>query len=406
MQATVGSHRTPAGPPAFVRLLANPVRWRLLRELVRSDRAVSELTRAARRAAELGVVPPGSAARGRARAHASQLGRWTRQLLRRRSRGAAGTSCKPRAVRCIPVCGSCRRSRHDAAADGCPAPKAAGPVPVHREQRAVADRGGAARARCRRARSTPRRPGATRSRCIRNAVRVMKKRGIDISGNRTKHLDEFVGAALRRRDHAVRPRPRGLPGVPVAPGPRRTGASPIPRSKAPNDRATFPAFERTADRARDAHRVPAPSAGRTIDEEVNACRTMRRSMSATWSTTSTSRSRSTPSMLGFEVLTSASPAFADVKRGNLRLLLAGPDELRGPTDARRPQARTGRLEPHPLHRRRHRRRSRAAPRRRRHVPQRHRDGPGGKQILLEDPSGNVVELFQPAGSLTEPSEQP
>jgi catechol 2,3-dioxygenase-like lactoylglutathione lyase family enzyme len=25
-------------------------------------------------------------------------------------------------------------------------------------------------------------------------------------------------------------------------------------------------------------------------------------------------------------------------------------------------------------------------------------GPGGQQILLEDPSGNVVELFQPAGT--------
>ena len=25
------------------------------------------------------------------------------------------------------------------------------------------------------------------------------------------------------------------------------------------------------------------------------------------------------------------------------------------------------------------------------------EGPGGKQILLEDPSDNVVELFQPAG---------
>jgi hypothetical protein len=24
-------------------------------------------------------------------------------------------------------------------------------------------------------------------------------------------------------------------------------------------------------------------------------------------------------------------------------------------------------------------------------------GPGGRQVLLEDPSGNVVELFQPAG---------
>ena len=25
-------------------------------------------------------------------------------------------------------------------------------------------------------------------------------------------------------------------------------------------------------------------------------------------------------------------------------------------------------------------------------------GPGGQQILVEDPSGNVVELFQPAGT--------
>jgi catechol 2,3-dioxygenase-like lactoylglutathione lyase family enzyme len=25
-------------------------------------------------------------------------------------------------------------------------------------------------------------------------------------------------------------------------------------------------------------------------------------------------------------------------------------------------------------------------------------GPGGKQILVEDPSGNVIELFQPAGA--------
>jgi hypothetical protein len=28
----------------------------------------------------------------------------------------------------------------------------------------------------------------------------------------------------------------------------------------------------------------------------------------------------------------------------------------------------------------------------------HGDGPGGQQILLEDPSGNPVELFQPAGA--------
>src|SRR5947209_18030355 len=32
------------GPPLFLRLVAHPVRWRLLRELMRSDRAVRELT--------------------------------------------------------------------------------------------------------------------------------------------------------------------------------------------------------------------------------------------------------------------------------------------------------------------------------------------------------------------------
>src|ERR687891_214472 len=33
--------------------------------------------------------------------------------------------------------------------------------------------------------------------------------------------------------------------------------------------------------------------------------------------------------LGFELLTSAAPAFADVKRGNLRLLLSGPTSSAG-----------------------------------------------------------------------------
>ena len=93
-------------------------------------------------------------------------------------------------------------------------------------------------------------------------------------------------------------------------------------------------------------------------------------------------------LLGFEVLTNVAPAFADVARGNLRLLLSGPASSAGRPmpDGRKPEP--GRLEPHPLHRRRHRGRGRAPARRRRDVPQRHRHGPGGRQILLEDPSGN------------------
>jgi catechol 2,3-dioxygenase-like lactoylglutathione lyase family enzyme len=101
-------------------------------------------------------------------------------------------------------------------------------------------------------------------------------------------------------------------------------------------------------------------------------------------------------LLGFELLTSASPAFADVKRGNLRLLLAGPKSSAGRPmpDGRQPgpggwnrihfivddiESEVVRL------------RDGGATFRNDIVT-----GPGGKQILLEDPSGNVVELFQPA----------
>ena len=100
--------------------------------------------------------------------------------------------------------------------------------------------------------------------------------------------------------------------------------------------------------------------------------------------------------LGFELLTSASPAFADVKRGNLRLLLAGPASSAGRPmpDGRKPRAggwnrihfvvddidtEVARL------------RDAGATFRNDIVT-----GPGWQQILLEDPSGNVVELFQPA----------
>jgi catechol 2,3-dioxygenase-like lactoylglutathione lyase family enzyme len=100
---------------------------------------------------------------------------------------------------------------------------------------------------------------------------------------------------------------------------------------------------------------------------------------------------------GFEVLNSFAPAFADVARGNLRLLLSGPQSSAGRPmpDGRTPEpggwnrihfivedlaAEVERL--------------RAAG-----VPFRNEivTGPGGQQILIEDPAGNPIELFQPAG---------
>ena len=103
-------------------------------------------------------------------------------------------------------------------------------------------------------------------------------------------------------------------------------------------------------------------------------------------------------LLGFELLTSAPPAFADVKRGALRLLLAGPTSSAG-----RPMPDGTKPEPGGWNRIHFvvddlesevaRLRDAGGQFRNAIV-----DGPGGKQILLEDPSGNVIELFQPAGT--------
>ena len=100
--------------------------------------------------------------------------------------------------------------------------------------------------------------------------------------------------------------------------------------------------------------------------------------------------------LGFKVLSSAAPAFADVVRGDLRLLLSGPTSSAGRPmpDGRQPEpggwnrihfivddlaSEVARLRA-------------AGVRFRNDVVK----GPGGSQILLDDPSGNPIELFQPA----------
>jgi catechol 2,3-dioxygenase-like lactoylglutathione lyase family enzyme len=98
--------------------------------------------------------------------------------------------------------------------------------------------------------------------------------------------------------------------------------------------------------------------------------------------------------LGFKVNTSAAPAFADVIRGHLRLLLSGPASS-GARATPADSATAGRNRIHlvvddldavvaPL----------------RDVGLRFRSdlvsGPGGRQILLADPDGNLIELFQPA----------
>lgn len=99
---------------------------------------------------------------------------------------------------------------------------------------------------------------------------------------------------------------------------------------------------------------------------------------------------------GFRLQHSAAPAFADVQRGNLRLLLSGPASSAGRPmpDGRKPVP-GGWNRIHfvvdDIH---------AEVERLRSAGLRFRNdiviGPGGSQIVLDDPSGNPIELFQPA----------
>jgi catechol 2,3-dioxygenase-like lactoylglutathione lyase family enzyme len=102
------------------------------------------------------------------------------------------------------------------------------------------------------------------------------------------------------------------------------------------------------------------------------------------------------SHFGFTAQTNFPPVFADVTRGNLRLLLAGPDSSAG-------QPMTDGEKPHPggwnrihfvvtdLQSEIDRLTAEGVSFRNEVVC-----GPAGSQVLALDPAGNLIELFQPA----------
>jgi catechol 2,3-dioxygenase-like lactoylglutathione lyase family enzyme len=101
--------------------------------------------------------------------------------------------------------------------------------------------------------------------------------------------------------------------------------------------------------------------------------------------------------LGFTLRMSAAPAFADVRRAKLRLLLSGPTSSAGRPMPDGTKPRPGgwnriHLVVEDIAAEVDRLRAAGVTFRNDIV-----SGPGGQQILVADPSGNVVELFQPAG---------
>ena len=229
-----------AAPPRFLQLAGHPLRWRLLRELAHSDRRVGELCELAgrrqslvsyhlRRLRDGGLVSlRRSAADGRDTYYVLDLARCGELLegagvalhpglapmISPRTRGKGGSL----PARVLFLCtGNGARSQMAAAlcerlSDGAVGAVSAGshPKPLHP-----------------------------------NAVRVMRERGIDISGRRSKHVSEFVG---RRFDYVISLCDRVREVCPeFAGGPELIHWSiPDPAREPRTDGETMPAFERTA----------------------------------------------------------------------------------------------------------------------------------------------------------------
>ena len=230
-------------PPRFLRLVAHPVRWRLLRELVYSDRAVWELTQLLGerqslvsyhlrqlRAEGLVSVRP-SSADGRDNYYAVDLTRCGALLQ------TAGGALHP-GLWLVPAASAA--SRPDSR-------------PRRRKQILFLCTGNSARSQIAAALLAQMSHGTIDAESAgsnpkplhRNAVRVLRKRGIDISANRTKHLNEF---ATRRFDFVITLCDRVREVCPEFPShPSLVHWSiPDPALEGPNDHATYPAFERTA----------------------------------------------------------------------------------------------------------------------------------------------------------------
>jgi protein-tyrosine-phosphatase/DNA-binding transcriptional ArsR family regulator len=227
-------------PPRFLRLAGHPLRWRLLSELARSDRRVGELcTLAGRRQSlvsyhlrqlrESGLVSPRrSAADGRDTYYVLDLSRCGELLslaggalhpaLAPPLRTRVGREPGSRPARVLFLCtGNSARSQLAEAlaerlSDGAVSAASAGSDPKSLHP---------------------------------NAVRVMRDRGIELAGRRSKHLSEFAG---QRFDYVISLCDRVREVCPEFPDrPELIHWSiPDPARESGTDEQTLPAFERTA----------------------------------------------------------------------------------------------------------------------------------------------------------------
>ena len=262
-----------AGPPGFLQLAGHPVRWRLLRELARSDRQVRELTGLTGhpqplvsyhlgrlRAARL-VTARRSSADGRDAYYSLDLARCGELLA------AAGAALHP-GLRLVPL------PPGPADAQASVLFLCTGNSARSQLAQAICEQlaGGAVTAAS---------AGSHPKLLHPNAVRVMRERGIDISSRQSRHFSALAG---QRFDYAVSLCDRVREVCPDFPGPPQLihWSIPDPAAAGGSDEETYPAFRalaadletrigfllaRIAGRPQATGR-PAPSQGQTAREPV------------------------------------------------------------------------------------------------------------------------------------------
>lgn len=229
-----------SAPPPFLRLAGHPLRWRLLSELARSDRRVGELCELAGRRQSLVSY------------HLRQLRDGGLVLLRRSDADGRDTYYILDLARCGQLLTSAGVLLH-------PGLAATAPSRLRRERGAAVTRvlflctGNSARSQIAEVLAEQLSGGMVRAASAGshpkplhpNAVRVMGKHGIDLTGRRSKHLSEFSG---QRFDYVISlcDRVREVcPGFPG--GPELIHWSiPDPGREPGTNEETLPAFERTA----------------------------------------------------------------------------------------------------------------------------------------------------------------
>ena len=333
-------------PIEFLQLVADPLRWQLLQELARSDRRVERAHRAVRQAPEPGLVPPAGAARRRGWCRPDGARPTGATPTTASTSPGAGACCARPALPCTRAAARARSPRAPPVPRGgrrgcCSCAPATAPAP--RSPRRCSRR-------CRTTPSRPAAPGAIR-RCSTPTRSASWPSAASTS--RADRPSTSVASPAMRFDHVITLCDRVREVCPEFPTP--PGARPLEHPRpGPRGRLGRRDLSRVrADRrgARVPHRVPPAAAHRTRqhkrrqlmpDETVNV-RYMVDDVAAAIDFYT--------SHLGFTVQLS-SPAFADVRRGQLRLLLSGPQSSAGRPMPDGAQPGSRRVEPDPPHRRR------------------------------------------------------